>query len=50
MLERNLRTPSQGRRFGSSHARRPLATIRRLDGRRKGDVIRFLDEAGLLAP
>jgi len=48
MLERHLLNSRRGSPLRKVARAITLTTLRRLDGRRKGEVVRFLHEAGLL--
>lgn len=49
MLERRLLKSREGSSVRAVASSQTLTTLRRLDGARKGEVVRFLAEAGLLA-
>ncbi len=50
ILDRRLDQSKEGSAVRQVARTETLVTVRRLDGRRRGDVVRFLDEAGLLEP
>jgi uncharacterized protein YjbI with pentapeptide repeats len=49
MLDRKLLTSQQGSEVQTIARTLTLAVLRRLDGRRKGSVLQFLNESGLIA-
>jgi uncharacterized protein YjbI with pentapeptide repeats len=50
ILERHLLRPAAGSEVGDVARTATLSTVRRLDGQRKGEVVKFLIEARLIAP